>query len=107
MEKSILDPLLKITQTLREGKASSKQANIYLTECIDNLLHIEAKTDNELQDVLREYLPVFDQLVSLLPSTDVDLPYYRSIAAIIRGDYQGYLMETERFYAVKSVAVPR
>lgn len=106
MEKSILDPLLKITQTLREGKASSKQANIYLTECIDNLLHIEAKTDNELQDVLREYLPVFDQLVSLLPSTDVDLPYYRSIAAIIRGDYQGYLMETERFYAVKSVAVP-
>ena len=106
MEFPILDPLLKITQALKEGKADGKQASIYLAECIDNLLHIEAKTDNEMQDVLHEYLPVFDQLVSLLPNTDVDLPYYRSIAAIIRGDYKGYLMETERFYVIKSVAAP-
>lgn len=106
MKQSILDPLLKITQALREGKVSGKQAGVYLNECIDNLLHIEATIDNETQDVLCEYLPVFDQLVSLLPSTDVDLPYYRSIAAIIRGDYQGYLMGTERFYAAKSIAAP-
>lgn len=39
MEKSILDPLLKITQALREGEVSGKKASIYIAEHIDNLLH--------------------------------------------------------------------
>ncbi len=106
MEQLIFNPLSEITQALRDGKADGKQTGTYLARCIDNLLHIEAETDSELQDVLHEYLSVIDQLILLLPDTDVDLPYYRSIAAIIRSDYQGYLMETERFYVEKSAEIP-
>lgn len=106
MGKSILDPLSEITQALGDIEANDGQARTYLAKCIDNLLHTEAKLDDELRDVLHEYLPVFDRLISFLPEDDTDTPYYRSIAAIIRGDYQGYLTETERFYAAKSAEGP-
>lgn len=106
MGKSILDPLSEITQALGDIEANDGQARTYLAKCIDNLLHTEAKSDDELRDVLHEYLPVFGRLISFLPEDDTDTPYYRSIAAIIRGDYQGYLTETERFYAAKSAEVP-
>ena len=106
MGKSILDPLSEITQALGDIEANNGQARTYLAKCIDDLLHTEAKSDDELRDVLHEYLPAFDRLISFLPEDDTDTPYYRSIAAIIRGDYQGYLTETERFYAAKSAEVP-
>lgn len=106
MEQSILDPLSEITQALRDGKACGEQIYNYLDRCINNLLHFNAKTESELWDVLHEYLPAFEQLVALLPGDAVDAPYYRSIAAIIRGDYQDYLADTEHFYAAKSAETP-
>lgn len=106
MEQLILDLLLEITQALGEEKVHGKQASIYLDKCIDNLQNLEAGTESEVQDVLHEYLSVFNQLISLVPSDNVDIPYYRSIAAIIRGDYQDYLIETKRFYAAKSAKAP-
>ena len=105
MGQSFLDPLSEITQALGDIEANDGQARTYLAKCIDDLLHTEAKSDDELRDVLHEYLPVFGRLISFLPEDDTDTPYYRSIAAIIRGD-QGYLTETERFYAAKSAEVP-
>lgn len=106
MGQSILDPLSEITQELGDMVANDGRTRTYLAKCIDNLLHIEANSDDEIRDVLYKYLPVFDQLISFLPEDDTDTPYYRSIAAIIRGDYQGYLTETERFYAAKSAEDP-
>lgn len=106
MGQSILDPLSEITRALGDIEANDEQARTYLAKCIDNLLHIEAKSDDELQNVLHEYLPVFDRLISSLSEDDSDTPYYRSIAAIIRGDYQGYLTETERFYTAKNAEDP-
>ncbi len=106
MEQSIPEPLSEIIQALKNGKVRAKQAHTYLTKCIDYLLHFTFNTESEAQDVLHEYLPVFDQLISLLPDDDADTAYYRSIAAIIRGNYQGYLMESEHFYAAKSAEAP-
>lgn len=106
MEQSILGSLSEITQALKENRVRGKQANTYLERCIDDLLCLEADTDREIENVLWEYLPVFDRLISLLPNGDLGTSYYRSIVAIIRGNYQDYLDETERFYAAKSTENP-
>lgn len=106
MGQSTLDPLSEITRALGDMAADDGQARIYLTKCIDHLLHTEARSDDELREVLHKYLPVFDRLISFLPEDNADTPYYRSIASIIRGDYQDYLSETERFYAAKRAEVP-
>lgn len=98
--------LSDISQALQDGLVNTESAHTYLAKCIDNLLHTEAASGDELRDILHQYLPVFDQLVTHLPCDAVDAPYYRSIAAIIRGDYQAYLAETERFYAAKSTETP-
>lgn len=60
MEQSVFDPLSKITQALRDGEVREKQAHTYLAKCIDNLLHLEARTEGEMQNALRKYLLVFD-----------------------------------------------
>lgn len=106
MESSIFNPLSEIKRVLREGKVHGEQASIYLAKCIDNLLNLETKMGSEVQEVLREYLPIFNSLISLLPNDDVEVSYYYSVENFIRGDYQGYLAKTEHFYAAKSVEAP-
>lgn len=108
MEQSILDLLSETWQALKDGNASGKQARTYLDRCINGLIGFgtSARTDDELRDVLGEYLPALDRLAMQLPGEAADAPFYRSIAAIIRGDYQNYLAETERFYVAKSAEAP-
>ncbi|SFG94957.1 DEAD/DEAH box helicase family protein [Enterocloster clostridioformis] len=107
MERSVFELLSKITQALDNGEIDGKQAPDYLAKCIDSLLNLGPVAENEVQNVLHEYLPVFDQLIALLPEDDAEAAYYRSVTAIIRGDYQDYLDETEKFYTAKSAKSPR
>lgn len=106
MEQSIFNSLSEITQALKDGGVCGKQTSAYLERCVNDLLYLEADTDSEIESALHEYLPVFDRLISLLPNGDAEVPYYRSIVAIIRGDYQEYLEETEHFYAAMSAKNP-
>lgn len=107
MSQSTSTQLSEIIQALRAGNMQRKSVHTYLAQCVDNLLHLGAMAESEVQDVLREYLSVLDQLIALLPSNDIEAIYSRSITALIRGDYQGYLDETEKFYAAKSAENPR
>lgn len=106
MTRSILDDLSEINQALEDMSTGDGRARTYLDRCIDGLLNVQAATDGELRDVLNACLPVLDKLIPLLPTADADAPFYRSVTAIIRGDYQEYLAETERFYAAKSENSP-
>lgn len=106
MAQPILDSLSEITHALESLGPGDERARTYLDRCVDGLLRVQAGTDDELRNVLHAYLPVLDRLAALLPSDYADAPFYRSIAALVRGDYQGYLTETKRFYATKSAETP-
>ena len=97
MEQSIFDSLSEITQALKDGKVRGKQANNYLAKCIADLLNLEADTDSEIENVLWEYLPIFERLILLLPNGDVEVPYYRSIVAIIRVTIRNILQKPNAF----------
>ncbi len=97
----------EINQALRAGNIQDKLVHTYLAQCKDDLLNLKTETESEAQDIIKEYLPVLDQLIARLPSSDIEAAYYRSVTALIRGDYQGYLDETEKFYAGKSAGNPR
>jgi len=98
---------VEIQQALRVDNIQGEMVHTYLAQCIDDLLHLGAMTDSEVQDTLHQYLPIFDQLIALLPSSDIEAAYYRSITALIRGNYQSYLDESEKFYAGKSAESSR
>ena len=106
MAQSILDDLSEINQALGDMGPGDGRARPYLDRCVDGLLNVQAATEGELRDVLGACLPVLNRLAALLPDGDADAPFYRSIGAIIRGDYRSYLAETERFYAAKSAEDP-
>ena len=106
MAQSILDDLSEINQALGDMGPGDGRARPYLDRCADGLLNVQAATEGELRDVLGACLPVLNRLAALLPDGDADAPFYRSIGAIIRGDYRSYLAETERFYAAKSAEDP-
>lgn len=103
MERSIRDQLSEITQALDAGAVKGRQADDYLVQCVDGLLRLE----DEPEEILRACLPVFDRLIALLPKGNIDAPYYRSVAALIRGDHREYLAQTEQFYAARSARSSR
>ncbi|WP_304973818.1 hypothetical protein [uncultured Alistipes sp.] len=101
MEHPIYSALSEITQELGDMRPGDKRAHTDIAFCVRRLLSWDARTDDERRNVLQACLPVLDQLAAMLPDGDTETPFYRSIAMLIRGDYQGYLAETERFCAAE------
>ena len=102
MEQSTSYQLTEIKQALCAGGVTAETAHIYLEQCIDSLLRLEVISEEQQRELLQAYLPLISQLTALLPDNCSDVFYYRSIMSFIQGNYQSYLVETEKYYSAKS-----
>ena len=96
MEQSTSYQLTEIKQALCAGGVTAETAHIYLEQCIDSLLRLEVISEEQQRELLQAYLPLISQLTALLPDNCSDVFYYRSIMSFIQGNYQSYLVETEK-----------
>lgn len=101
MENTADTLLPEIKAALLSKKMNDEEANSYLNQCLDYLLTFGHEITGEKRETVRQYVSVMENLVAYLESDSNLIPYYRSILAFIKGNFDVYRKETEKFFQKK------
>lgn len=102
MENTTDSLLSEIEMALSSEKVTDETAGNYLDRCLDYLLTFGHRITNETKETVQKHLLVMEKLIGFLDADSNLIPYYRSILAFVKGDFELYLTETKKFFQMKS-----